>query len=346
MKLTVVRAIPPVLAVAIAMLFLSGVPRFKNAKHGLDFVVGEVAWLGFLVAALSLLVLVAVAVARRKSLRGFAALCICAVAATAASAAQSAPTAQQTLSLQLDGKHLSVGTTTWRPGAVHIAATSTRGEQELSLLRFRPGYSYARLLADGRQANGRGRAAHAALGRIMAGTEFIGGVDVFPGEHASFAAVVRPGTYYLGELNDRPLFRAIHVRGAATEALPTTAAVLDEFEFGYRIKGTTLPAHGTITIRNVGRQPHRLNLEPVEAGTTRAQVGAYIRKTGGRPYAPPPSFARRGPELGTSLLGPGETIQFGYSVPAGTYALIGWQQDSTTGKPQALEGMYDVVRFR
>lgn len=281
----------------------------------------------------------------KNAFRGLAALCICAVCVPAA-VAQSVSSSQQTLSLKLDGKHLAVNATTWRPGAVHIAATSTRGEQELSLLRFRPGYSYARFLADGRQADGRGRTARAALGRIMSGTEFVGGVDVFPGERASFAAIVRPGTYYLGELNERPLFQVIHVRGTTAGTLPAPAVVLDEFDFGYRVSGNTLPARGTITIRNIGRQPHRMNLEPVKQGTTRAQVGAYIRKTGGRPYGPPPGFARRGPELGTALVGAGETIQFGYSVPTGTYALIGWQQDLKTGKPQALEGMYGVVRFR
>ena len=36
MKLTVVRAIPIVLVIAVAALFLSGVHRFKTAHHGLD----------------------------------------------------------------------------------------------------------------------------------------------------------------------------------------------------------------------------------------------------------------------------------------------------------------------
>jgi hypothetical protein len=69
MKLTVLRAIPLVLVTAVAALVVSGVPRFKNAKHGFDYVVGEIAWLGFLVAALSLLILVAVAVGRLISRR-------------------------------------------------------------------------------------------------------------------------------------------------------------------------------------------------------------------------------------------------------------------------------------
>lgn len=64
MKLTVPRTIPLVLVVAIAALLVSGVPRFKDATHGVDYVVGEIAWLGFLAAALALVVLVAVTLAR------------------------------------------------------------------------------------------------------------------------------------------------------------------------------------------------------------------------------------------------------------------------------------------
>lgn len=70
MKLTVVRAIPIVLVIAVVSFALSGVPRFKNANHGLDYVVGETVWLGFLIAALALIVLASVALYRRVSRRG------------------------------------------------------------------------------------------------------------------------------------------------------------------------------------------------------------------------------------------------------------------------------------
>ena len=69
MKLTVTRAIPLTLAIAVAAFVLSGVPRFKNAHHGLDAAVGEIVWLGFLIAALGTLVLAAVALYRRRTNR-------------------------------------------------------------------------------------------------------------------------------------------------------------------------------------------------------------------------------------------------------------------------------------
>lgn len=69
MNLTVIRAIPLVAALGLAAFLTSGVGRFKNATHGFDYVVGEIAWLGFLAAALALVVLAAVAVYRRAARR-------------------------------------------------------------------------------------------------------------------------------------------------------------------------------------------------------------------------------------------------------------------------------------
>ncbi len=65
-KLTVARTIPFTLAVAIAALAVSGIGRFKDAKHGVDLVVGDIAWFGFLIAALTTLVLTGIAVYRRR----------------------------------------------------------------------------------------------------------------------------------------------------------------------------------------------------------------------------------------------------------------------------------------
>lgn len=274
---------------------------------------------------------------RALVLVGLAAACLCGTA-------QAAPRAHQSFSLRLDGRHLAIPSA-WRPGAVRIAVTAARGEQELTLLRFRRGYDLARFEADGRLAQGRRAAARAALARVMAGTEWVGGVDVFPGVRAAFATVVRPGVYYLAELNERPLLREIHVGGAPVRGLPPAAATVREVDSGYRIAGT-LRAHGTIAIHNAGRQPHRLNLEPLKAGTTLAQVDAFLRGSGAGPNGPAPSFARPGPELGTALVGPGETIELSYSIPSGEYALLRLQQDARTGKQQVLEGMVAVARFR
>jgi len=68
-KLTVNRAIPVVLVLDVAALLLSGVGRFKDAKHGVDLVLGDIFWLGFLVGALAVIVLATVALVRTLARR-------------------------------------------------------------------------------------------------------------------------------------------------------------------------------------------------------------------------------------------------------------------------------------
>jgi len=270
-------------------------------------------------------------------------------AAVTCSAASATPTAAPapvvTATLTSHGPAI-VGRRTWRPGAARIAVVSKVDDQELTLMHFRPGYSYARFLADGNRARGHTAAARKALRRIFAETVFDGGVDLFAGRSASFTVAVRAGTYYLGEMTGRPHFTPIRVAGAHEVAAPAAAATITETDTGYRITARALPASGTITIRNAGEHPHRLNLIPVKPGTTRAQLGAYLRKTGAADNAPPPSFALHGAQLGTADTSAHQQMQLTYTLPAGEYALIDFDNDITNGRPQALEGMYAITTLR
>jgi hypothetical protein len=269
-----------------------------------------------------------------------AALCTAAAASPAA-----APKPVVTATLTNRGPAIT-GPRTWRPGVARIAVVSHVPDEELTILHFRPGYSYARFLADGANANGHTAAARAALQRIFAETIFEGGVDLFTGQTASFTVAVQPGTYYLGEMTNRPHFTPIHVTGTPQTARLLSAVVVTATDSSYRIDQNTLPANGTITIRNTGARPHRLNLIPVKPGTTRAQLGNDLRKTGGRDNAPPPPFALKGPQLGIADLSAQQQMQLSYSLPAGTYALIDFDQNMTNGRPEALEGMYAIATLR
>jgi hypothetical protein len=344
MKLTVVRAIPIALAVAIAGFLVSGVDRFKNAHHGLNAVVGEAAWLGFLIAALAVIVLAAVALHQRRR-AAIVSACVCALSVAAAAGAATATVAPSVrVTLASHGPRIA-GPTRWHPGPVRIAAASRLPDQELVLLHLLPGYSYAQFQADGALAQGHTQAGRAALARVFAHTIFDGGVNLFPGTPASFTVNARPGTYYLGELLRRPELTPIHVAGPASTAQMASHGRVTATDAGYRL-AATLPAHGTITIRNAGDQPHRLNLIPIKRGTTRAQLGAYIRKTAGNDNAPPPQFALRGAQLGTSDISPRRQMQLTYNLPAGEYAILDFNHDMKTGRPDTLEGLYAVVTLR
>jgi hypothetical protein len=58
------RTILLVLVVDVVLFMTSGIGRFKNAKHGADYWIGQIDWLGFLVGAFALLILAAVAAKR------------------------------------------------------------------------------------------------------------------------------------------------------------------------------------------------------------------------------------------------------------------------------------------
>jgi hypothetical protein len=277
---------------------------------------------------------------------GAGALVFAAATCSAASAAQTAaPAPVVTATLTSHGPAI-VGPRTWRPGTARISVISKVDDQELTLMHFRPGYTYARFLADGNSARGNTAAAHSALRRIFAETVFDGGVDLFTGQSAGFTVTVHPGTYYLGEMTGRPQFTPIRVRGARkVESLASTATIT-ETDSGYHITARTLPANGAITIDNAGERSHRLNLIPVKPGTTRAQLGAYLRKTGAADNAPPPPFALHRAQLGTADISAHQQMQLTYKLPAGEYALIDFDRDMATGRPQALEGMYAITTLR
>lgn len=258
--------------------------------------------------------------------------------------AATAAAATVRVSLTRHGPVIS-GPTEWRPGSVRIQAISRENDQEVTLLRFRRGYSYTDFLADGRRAHGHGAGARAAIAHVLAHVIFAGGIDLYRGQSASFNVNVTTGTYYLGEMTARPQLTAIHVHGASSNTQVHSTATITATNGGYRSSGQ-LPAQGTITIANASSALQRLNLIPVEPGTTRAQVLRYIRATGGKPNAPAPPFALRSAQLGTADISPHQQMQLSYHLPAGTYVAIDFDQDMRTNRPEALEGMVAVVTLR
>jgi hypothetical protein len=281
---------------------------------------------------------------RHLARTGAAALLVLAFAAATASSATRTPAASVRVLLTDRGPRIS-GPTRWQPGAVRISATSQLADQEVTLLHFRHGYSYADFLADGKKAQGHGAAARAAIERVFAHTVFDGGLDLFRGQSASFTVDLAPGTYYLGEMTNRPQLTAIHVGGATTAHKIRSAATITATDSGYHVR-SRLPANGTIAFVNASVRPHRLNLIPVKPGTTRAQLMAYIRKNGDGETAPPPPFALPGPQIGTADLSPHRRMHLTYRLPAGTYAAIDFDHDMRTGRPEALEGLATIVTLR
>ena len=62
------RGLMAIIALAIvdlALFLVSGVPRFKDATHGTNYVIGESVWMAFLIGVLALIVTGVVVLVRR-----------------------------------------------------------------------------------------------------------------------------------------------------------------------------------------------------------------------------------------------------------------------------------------
>jgi hypothetical protein len=59
------KGVAVLLVLDVGLLVLSGIPTFKNARHGADSVIGGIGWFGFLLTTLVLVVLAVAALVRR-----------------------------------------------------------------------------------------------------------------------------------------------------------------------------------------------------------------------------------------------------------------------------------------
>jgi hypothetical protein len=102
------------------------------------------------------------------------------------------------------------------------------------------------------------------------------------------------------------------------------------------------PHRGTYLFHNIADTIHFMQIMPVKAGTTDAQIQAFLNS--GSQSAPP--FARSGPSGGNDVVSPGKTIAVSYNLPRGTYVLLCFVADDVTGIPHAIMGMHLVIRLK
>jgi hypothetical protein len=103
----------------------------------------------------------------------------------------------------------------------------------------------------------------------------------------------------------------------------------------------TLPARGTVTVRNVADTIHFMSISPVQPGTTDAQIQAVFD---GDPAAGNPFID--GAEVGLDVLSAGQHAELTYSLPPGTYVLLCFIADDVTGMPHADMGMHKVITLK
>ncbi len=240
----------------------------------------------------------------------------------------------------------------------------------LDLVMFRPtrGTSAQDVFADYRQA---------FAGDVTGGVRnleedgiFVGLAGVIMGHPASITEILQPGTYYLTadfaalQAGGDPAYSTLLVRDRDRHGMDgqrsTHSGSVEYFNqydncdrrsmvrltsAGRFQSPTTLPASGSVTIKNSSKGLHDVKLWQLQAGTTAKKVQAWLddQAGGGSAVAP---FAEQGASVEVAALSSGRSLQLRYALPAGTYLLFSELPDDRTGIPPVFAGMWTVVTLR
>ena len=192
------------------------------------------------------------------------------------------PVAAPVVEVTVDASGAVTTTATLTPGGYVFRVVCARRTTP-TLLRPLPGYTERLLLEDlGPQTSDQGSGAAAT--RLDAKTRALGGADCAPGSPAQFATTLEAGTYWLAAL-PRPIEGADQQEVFTSAALSTvsvsgrsTAVTLPEPDATAVASDArswalpeTIPARGTLLLRNPGANSHSLRLEDVPPDLTAQQ---------------------------------------------------------------------------
>ncbi|UQX86941.1 hypothetical protein M6D93_11555 [Jatrophihabitans telluris] len=258
----------------------------------------------------------------------------------------------QTVRVSGDAQGTHFSTTTLHEGAIRfdISTTNPNGTG-VTLFSLHRGVSLSMLGADlAEEFSGSPDTAAKGTRDIQRDVTLYGLADVNPGTPVSATVSLEDGTYYSFDSNSGQLPSTANVtrltvresRGGDSRWRPRPghriASVALTSSDRFVVHGH-LPAHGSVLVKNVSDTLHFMLLQPVQPGTTDAQVQAFLAS--GSSDQPP--FAVDGPSVSTDVLSPGKKLVLSYSLPKGTYVLLCFVADDTTGMPHAVMGMHKVI---
>ena len=279
-----------------------------------------------------------------------------ALAGPAASAGEHAAAGGHPHCVTVVGNGTSVHTSQAKVGGgkVCFSVSSTNpvvqgnGGSNISLFQPKHGVKLAKVFADLREEFSPAPATAAKGTRnIVRDVSLFGLADVVPGYPEVVTENLRAGTYYLMDLVNftgvgNPVVTKLCVTGhgrpgALHGSVYVTPTSADRF-----IAPRVWPHRGTYLFHNIADTIHFMEIVPVKARTTDAQIQAFFNS--GSQSQPP--FFRPGPSGGNDVVSPGKTIAVSYNLPRGTYVLLCFVADDVTGIPHAIMGMHLVIRLK
>jgi hypothetical protein len=248
---------------------------------------------------------------------------------------------------EASGMHFS---TTWvHKGTVRFKISSMNpAGTNVVLFQRKPGVSFDKLDADLLDEFSQDPPTAAKGTReLVRDVRFFGLADALPGGPIAATVNLDAGLYYAFDASSPALPNThnvvrLHVKGDGPSWVTShrhLASVSLTSEDRFVVRGH-LPAHGSVLVRNVADTIHFMEIQPVKAGTTDAEIQAFFES--GSQDQPP--FLLDGPGASMEVTSPGRQVVLSYSLPKGTYVLLCFIADDVTGMPHALMGMHKVVK--
>lgn len=175
--------------------------------------------------------------------------------------------------------------------------------------------------------------------------DFRGLGDVRAGHPVTVYERLAPGTYYLVDLAVQPTgpptattLTVVPTDNAKRTLVPATVSVRGTSADVFLTK-SRWDRTGVVKFANTSDTIHFMEITPVQDGTTDAQIQAFF-DSGSQT---PPTFFRDGHGYALEALSPGRQVHGAYDLAPGTYVLLCFVSDDTTGMPHALMGMHKVI---
>ena len=131
-----------------------------------------------------------------------------------------------------------------------------------------------------------------------------------------------------GMISDLVVKRAAY---PVAKPIPSHGATISLFDYGYRMSAPITRATHEVLVRNIGTQPHELELARLHAGKTMADLAAWAQKMDS---PPPADFIG-----GVSPIAPGDVNALSLSLPPGHYAMLCFLPDAKDHAPHIAHGM-------
>ena len=229
---------------------------------------------------------------------------------------------------------------TLRAGLVNVNITSAYAAADPETFQLRNGATLQQMNVEITEAGNwqaDATTAAAAMRWFVDNTTFYGGLSAVG--QVSYKTVLPGGSYYAAQVNNpAATAQPFRVVGNAYATLPATSQSVSMKEpdrFVVSGPGGTLH-RGPLRISNDSGELHFAQLVQVQPGTTDADLTAWF--AGG---ANPTVTGGAVLNFGTQT--PGRAAVVDVTLPNGTYAVLDYIPDTTTGLPHAFGGMHAVV---